>query len=167
MIFGTTATHALRALAVLAAGDREAVVLGRDLATSLGVPSHYLAKVLAVLVRGGILAATRGARGGYRLARAPEEIALMEIVEPFEGKRVRPGCLLRPDEPCRDDGACSAHGAWTGMKSAYSSFLESTTLADIRGGGLEPAARGGRRSALRHPAADTRRGRSTPRKRRV
>ena len=73
MIFGTSATHALRALAYLAANEHEEAILGRDLAEEIAVPGHYLAKVLATLSRAGLLSASRGARGGYRLARRPED----------------------------------------------------------------------------------------------
>ena len=55
-----------------------------------------------------------------------------EVVEPFEGKRVRSHCLLRPDRPCRDSGACSAHTAWGGVNEAYRTFLERTSVADIQ-----------------------------------
>ena len=134
MIFSATATHALRALAHLAAAPGDGATLGRELAADLGVPAPYLAKVLAALARAGVLSASRGARGGYRLARPAEAISLLQIVEPFEGKRVRPGCLLRPGEDCPRDGACSAHDAWAGVKAAYLDFLERTSLADIRDG---------------------------------
>ncbi len=155
MIFGASSTHALRALTWLAANEHREATLGRDLAEELAVPAHYLAKVLATLARRGLLTASRGARGGYRLARHPREIALIEIVEPFEGKRVRPGCLLQPDQPCREDGPCSAHRAWSDVKAAYTRFLETTTLADIQGGsdgvsarsaGADADARPGRRA---------------------
>ncbi len=152
MIFSASATHALRALAHLAANEGEAAMLGRDLASEVRVPGHYLAKVLATLARAGVLTASRGVRGGYRLARPAGEIALIEIVEPFEGKRVRPGCLLLADRPCREDGPCSAHAAWSKVKTAYSSFLERTTLADIQGGATpvtEKAPRAGRRRRVR------------------
>ncbi len=149
MIFSTSTTHALRALAHLAAHRGDDAVLGRDLAREVHLPAPYLAKVLAVLARAGVLSASRGARGGYRLARAPEEIALIEVVEPLEGKRVRPGCLLRPGEPCRDDSSCTAHGSWSAMKLAYAAFLEKTTLADIQG------------SAEARPGEGRRAGRST------
>jgi Rrf2 family transcriptional regulator, nitric oxide-sensitive transcriptional repressor len=132
MIFNASATYALRALALLAS-DGEQAVLGRDLARGVDVPSHYLSKILAALARAGVLTASRGLRGGYRLARPAEEIRLIEVVEPFEGKRVRPGCLLQPERPCRDDGPCSAHASWSDAKAAYLRFLESTTLANIRG----------------------------------
>jgi len=145
LIFSTSTTHALRALAHLAARQGDEAVLGRDLAREVEIPAPYLAKVLATLARAGVLTASRGARGGYRLARPPREIALIEIVEPLEGKRVRPGCLLRPGTPCDDRAACTAHAAWSTLKIVYTSFLETTTLADIQGGEVRTKARGGAR----------------------
>ncbi len=133
MTLSASATHALRAVAWLAANERADAMLGRDLARKVRVPAPYLAKVLAALARTGVLTASRGVRGGYRLARPARRIKLMEIVEPFEGKRARPGCLLRPGEPCREDAACAAHHAWSRVKATYLDFLETTTLAGIQG----------------------------------
>ncbi len=132
MTFSASATHALRAMAWLAAHDGEEAILGRDLARKLKIPPDYLSKVLATLARSGVLDAARGAKGGYRLARDPARIKLVEVVTPFEGKRVRSACLLRPDRPCRDSGACSAHTSWGSVNEAYRNFLETTTVADIR-----------------------------------
>lgn len=151
MIFNASATHALRAMAYLAAHPQADATLGRDLAEKIQVPAPYLTKVLAALSRAGLLLAARGARGGYRLARAPREIALLEIVEPFEGKRVRPGCLLQPDRSCGHAAPCSAHEAWSKVKTTYLGFLEGTTLADIQEHGGRGRQRPGaaRRSASR------------------
>src|SRR5512136_3285516 len=109
MNFSASTTHALRATAWLAAHDGGEAVLGRDLARELKIPPDYLSKVLATLARSGVLKAARGAKGGYRLARAPERIRLVQVVAPFEGSRVRSACLLRPDRPCRGSAACTAH----------------------------------------------------------
>jgi len=157
MIFNASATHALRAMTHLAANPRGEAKLGKELAEEIDVPRHYLSKVLATLARTGLLTANRGVRGGYRLARPPREIALLEIVEPFEGKRVRPGCLLQPDRPCRDEAGCSAHAAWSKVKATYLGFLEATTLADIGGHDRAPRLRtqsregGDRRKTSRRP----------------
>jgi Rrf2 family protein len=134
MMLSASATHALRAVAWLAAHARDEAALGRDVARRVRLPADYLAKVLRRLARAGVVTASRGVRGGYRLARPAADIRLIEVVLPFEGKRAKPGCLLRPNRPCRDSGACSAHGAWTGVKTTYSQFLEETTVADIQGG---------------------------------
>ena len=133
MNFSASTTHALRAVAWLAAHDDGEAVLGRDLARKLRIPSDYLSKVLARLARAGVLTAARGARGGYRLARPARRIKLVEVVTPFEGRRARSNCLLRPDHPCRDSGACAAHSAWGNVSEAYGSFLDRTTVADLAG----------------------------------
>ena len=108
--------------------------MGRELARKLKLPPDYLAKVLGTLARSGVLKAHRGVNGGYRLARPPDRIRLAEVIEPFEGKRARPGCLLRPDQRCRDSAACSAHAAWGEVKRTYQAFMEKSTVADIQGG---------------------------------
>jgi Rrf2 family protein len=146
VVFSASATHALRAAAWLAASRQGEAMLGRDLAGKVGIPAPYLAKVLATLARTGVLTASRGVRGGYRLARPARQISLMEIVEPFEGKRARPGCLLRPDEPCREEAACSAHAAWSDLKATYLGFLETTTLADIQEADVDQSKSGRARS---------------------
>lgn len=162
MIFSASATHALRAMSSLARGEQSQPVLGRDLAKRIGVPAHYLAKVLATMARTGLLSAVRGARGGYRLARPANRISLIDVVLPFEGQRALPGCLLRPGKPCRDSMACSAHTAWGVMKRTYTDFLEKTTVADIGGGDLAFLAGATRR--VRRPTAAVRLGRPAPRK---
>lgn len=133
-MFSASATHALRAVAWLAENGDEGPMLGRDLARQMKIPAHYLSKVLARLARAGVLEASRGAKGGYRLARPPGRIKLIEVVEPFEGRRARPGCLLRPGRPCRESGACSAHDRWSVVKDAYTQFLKETTVEAIQGG---------------------------------
>jgi len=134
MFFPAPVTHALRAVAFLATRRRDAPVRGRVLARRVKVPAPYLAKVLAQLARGGVLSASRGVNGGYRLARPAREIKLSQVVAPLEGRWTRPTCLLRPNAPCREDAACSAHRPWTEVKTAYLDFLEGTTVEDIKGG---------------------------------
>ncbi|NOZ93355.1 MAG: Rrf2 family transcriptional regulator [Acidobacteria bacterium] len=127
----TTTKHALRALVVLATQDEKTSVLGRDLAAMAKIPPNYLSKILLDLGRAGLVSATRGTGGGYRLAVPPGKIGLIDVVGVFEGVRTRPQCLLGCEHSCSDDNPCSAHAAWSAVKKAYLDFLEMTTLADI------------------------------------
>jgi len=163
MIFSATTTHALSAMACVAEQGSEEPALGRDLARRIGLPAHYLSKVLATLARSGLLTASRGARGGYRLARPASRIRLIEVVLPFEGQRARPGCLLRPGKPCRDSRACSAHAAWGEAKRTFADFLEKRTVADIQGGAPGFATKQPRRR-VRQRAAAAHRGSSPARR---
>jgi len=130
-MLSTTTKHALRALVVLAGRDNGTAMLGRDLAAAASIPPNYLAKILLDLRRAGLVGATRGSGGGYKLVVPAEQIALVDVVEVFEGVVARPACLLGCDHPCSDETPCSAHSVWREIRQSYISFLEKTTLAEI------------------------------------
>jgi Rrf2 family protein len=129
-MLSATARYALRALSHLAA-DPGRSLRGRELASETGVPANYLAKLLLTLGNAGIIEATRGIGGGYRLARRPEQIPVSEIVELFDKEVTNPPCLLGLREVCSDEDPCCAHASWRAAKLAYLAFLQGTTLADI------------------------------------
>lgn len=128
-MLSTSSEYALRAIAALAQRSNDEPVLARRLAEEVSVPTAYLSKILATLGRKGLLHAARGTKGGYRLARDPKTIRLVEVVEPFEGVRTRPSCLLGNNE-CGVE-PCTAHATWGKVRGAYLDFLENTTVSDI------------------------------------
>lgn len=130
-MLSTTTKHALRALVVLAGSDDSTAMLGRDLADRASIPANYLAKILLLLGKAGLVDATRGSGGGYRLAAPAEQISLVQVVEVFEGAVTRPACLLGCDHPCSDETPCSAHPLWREVRESIINFLETTTLAEI------------------------------------
>jgi len=73
----------------------------KDLAEFHGVPKEYLSKALQALASAGLLEATLGPTGGYRLSRSPSEISFLDIVEAIEGKRNTFACTeIRTNNPC-------------------------------------------------------------------
>lgn len=101
------------------------------------LPAAYLAKQLKMLVNAGVLAATTGPRGGFRLARPTSEITLLQIVEavdgtssPYECREIRQqGHGALPPDECRNtcilaEKMADAHQAWRRS-------LAEVTLADI------------------------------------
>jgi Rrf2 family protein len=132
-MLSTTSQYALRALSHLAAQSGEAV-LGRELAESVEVPANYLSKVLLTLRNAGLVATTRGAGGGYRLGRPPDEIHLIDVVELFEEiSRTKPSCFLGRTRACSETTPCNAHSSWRSLRVAYLKFLISTPLSEIAG----------------------------------
>jgi Rrf2 family protein len=71
----------------------------RQISTEMHIPYKTLTLILAGLVTEGLLIATHGPNGGYRLARHPSDISLLEIVEAAEGPATFDHCVLR-DGPC-------------------------------------------------------------------
>jgi len=143
-MLSVTTEHALRALVELARLPAGSSILGRELARRAHIPANYLAKILLMLRNAGLVEATRGQGGGYRLAKAPEEIFLVQVVDLFEGVRGRPGCFLGESHACTDQEACSAHALWKNVREVYLDFLTRTTIADI-GQTRYPAPRSGGR----------------------
>jgi Rrf2 family transcriptional regulator, nitric oxide-sensitive transcriptional repressor len=78
-MFSTTVEYALRAMTYLAATPDEAATAQR-IAGATQVPEDYLSKVLVQLVRAGVLDSQRGRNGGFRLARHPSAISMLEVV---------------------------------------------------------------------------------------
>jgi len=141
-MLSATSQYALRAMALLASRHRSAAVLGREIAKETGIPANYLSKILVGLNKAGIVAATRGTRGGYSLTTPPDSITLDRIVAVFDRDIVNPCCLLGYSRPCSDENACTAHHVWKETREQLVSFLETTTLSDISHG------RPGQRNAL-------------------
>ncbi|SBV31897.1 Transcriptional regulator, BadM/Rrf2 family [uncultured Sphingopyxis sp.] len=123
----------------------EAPRSARDLATFQGVSPTFAAKIFAKLEKAGIVVAAEGVRGGYRLARSPETISVLELVDAIEGRKplfecqeIRTRCPLfegdAPDWATR--GVCSIHAVMLKAEKAMRDALASETLADI-GGRLE------------------------------
>lgn len=134
MLLSQTSRYALRAAAYLGecfAEDR-AVPVG-EIADATGVPRNYLSKTLHLLARQGVLLSERGPKGGFRLARPPGLVRLVDVVAPLEPAFTERTCLLgRPT--CSDRDPCAAHARWRHLADEVTDFLGSTSLADLSGG---------------------------------
>jgi Rrf2 family protein len=140
-----TSQYGIRALIVLARRSGDAAMLVRDIAEEADIPPPYLFKVLRPLARAGIVSATRGSGGGYRLARPASEIRLVHVVEAIDPARVEPACIIGAHAECSDLRPCSAHARWRKARAAYVRFLERTSIDEI-GTAVGPIALGARGS---------------------
>lgn len=113
--------------------DSDAVVLGRDLAEQTSVPPSYLSKVLLVLNRAGLIEATRGTGGGYRLSKPAAEISLMEIVDPLDNVSRLDDCIMGLRE-CSEENPCAMHDWWKRVRDDYLAMLRHTSLAEVTDG---------------------------------
>ncbi len=102
----------------------------REIAKEMGIPPRYLPQILANLVQHGLLDAMAGPTGGYCLARPPEEISLLEVVEAAEGSIKLERCVLQGG-PCDWENACPVHIPWARAQNAMAEELRATTLAQL------------------------------------
>jgi Rrf2 family protein len=127
--------HCCLALAWL---EGEGPVTTAKLAAFYELPPAYLNKCLQALVRAGIMTSTSGARGGFRLARTPEKITLMDVVTAMEGPKEAFRCTeIRQrgaglDRPAREfERACGVTVAMRRAELAWRRELAAQTLADV------------------------------------
>jgi len=125
-----TATHALRALIVLAGMPQTEFAGAAMIASRIGAPQNYMGKLLQLLAREGVVASQRGHGGGFRLARSPDAISLYDIVEPIDKVSRQSHCLLG-QMLCGAPSVCTVHDDWTHIVEAYLGFLKRTTLARL------------------------------------
>jgi len=135
------ADYALVALTGLADSDPERLST-RELATRLQLPLPALRNILKDLCNHGLVTATFGARGGYRLARAPAEISVAQIVEAIEGPMKFALCCPKPGEQpeshtCRLAHSCRIKAAIRQMHGRVIQVLDQVSLKDLAAAGTD------------------------------
>lgn len=119
----------------LAQRQREgnATVAARELAEIEGLPTDYTEQIFLRLRRAGLVGSVRGAKGGYYLDRAPEEITVHDVMTACEHQTFEVNCHSHPvdDDRCSPRTACSIRPVWEELQQRIDSFLSGITLADL------------------------------------
>ncbi|MFQ5523909.1 MAG: RrF2 family transcriptional regulator [Acidimicrobiia bacterium] len=121
--------YALRSLIYLAEHPDDRINAA-EIGTEMDVPLPILHQVLAELQRAGLVTSLSGPRGGYLIARNPEQLTILEILETMEGPIRQGECALRGG-PCHWDEVCAVHPAWSEAREEFASALASHTLAEV------------------------------------
>ncbi|ODU25246.1 MAG: hypothetical protein ABS95_00530 [Verrucomicrobia bacterium SCN 57-15] len=124
-----TTGHAIKALNCLESGSCVRHHIS-DIARCAEVPRPYLAKVVNLLSRAGLVTTKRGYRGGICLARPANDISLLDVVEAIEGKGWLGECLLGLDT-CNSRTQCPTHDFWVRIRREITEELRTTTLASV------------------------------------
>lgn len=147
MIFTTKAEYGVRLLVELGRQSSEQPVSLKAIAQAEGLPLAYLERIVALLKRAGLVDSTRGAHGGYCLARPAEEIRMDEVVLALEGAVAPMACFVddtaQPGKGVVGEGRvlCSHHEdegrgcatklLWTRVQAGVLKTLSQTTLAEL------------------------------------
>jgi Rrf2 family protein len=141
--------YAVRAMLTLARTPRDRLLSVRRIAEEMSIPVRFLPQVMGDLAAAGLVEATTGRAGGYRLARPAAAITLLDVVEAVEGDSRRRTCVLRGG-PCGLDGHCDVHEVFFAAQDAMLATLAAARLADLpvrRGGHLLDEEKGAGRQA--------------------
>lgn len=99
-----------------------------------GLPKDYLEQLLGTLRRSGLVSASRGAGGGYYLAKPAREIALGEIIGAVEGPLMLCECV-QDANTCSSSTECGLRGAWVNLTKGINELMEGMTLQDLLANG--------------------------------
>jgi Rrf2 family protein len=139
MFFTTKAEYGVRLLIELGRQPGGKPVSLKAIADAENLPLAYLERIVALLKRADLVHSTRGAHGGYQLSRAPEDIAMNEVVLALEGSVAPMECFVEEDGDGRvlcshhnDSGrACATKLLWTRVQANVLKTLADTTLAEL------------------------------------
>lgn len=101
-----------------------------EIAAAENISPKYLEGIMTQLKMAGILEAERGKGGGYKLARDPSKIRMLDIVEVLEGEVIPVSCVGN-SELCAMGKTCLPRRFWVGLKGAVDQYLGSKTLKDV------------------------------------
>ncbi len=122
--------RAALAVSVQGKDDIEAYRPIRQIADALDVSFHFLTKILQVLTHAKIMESYKGPNGGVRLAKPPEELFLIDIVEAIDGTSVFSTCLLGLPG-CGVETPCPVHDEWAKSKDQIERLFRETSLAKL------------------------------------
>jgi Rrf2 family protein len=123
--------YGLRAMAELAARYGQGPVPLAKVAQAQGLSRDYLEQIVPALREAGLVQSTRGAHGGYQLARAPETVTVGQVLRALEGEILPLQCVSENAEECDRSHMCAARTVWTKVHARVSETLNEMTLADL------------------------------------
>ena len=130
MRVSTKGRYGLRILLDVAVHEEKGPVALRDISRRQGISQKYLWQVVNPLKMAGLLRATRGAHGGYVLARSPVRISIRDIVEILEGPVSVVACVTAPGM-CDRSASCAARDAWAEVESKLQEAMQGITLQQL------------------------------------
>ncbi len=127
--FTKRADYGLMAIHYIAVHDSLGAVSAKRIADEFGIPPELLAKVLQRLAKRRLIVSQNGPKGGYVLARQPNEITVGEVVRALEGPINIVGCMDHGG--CPQEQRCNLRRPVEKLQAAISQMLDAMSLADL------------------------------------
>ena len=129
-MFSQECEYAIQAVTYLARRPESFRTSIRNLARTLKIPHHFLAKILQRLTQKGLLTSTKGPKGGFALGMPAADITLFHVVEAVDGVDFTNQCLLGFPE-CSGKNPCAVHEQWGGIRETIYRLLVSRDIAEV------------------------------------
>lgn len=128
MMVSTKGRYALRVMIDIAKNGERAPVSLRDVARRQDISTKYLEAIVATLNKAGYVESFRGKTGGYKLARAPKDYNIRELLELTEGTLAPVACI---EGGCPRSAECPTVALWKNLDGVIGKYLDSISLQDV------------------------------------
>lgn len=130
MKISTKGRYATRVMLDLALNGTGECIKVKDIAARQGISEKYLEQIIGILNKAGYVKSVRGAQGGYRLTKAPEEYTVGMILRLTEGSMAPVACLEETAECARCD-TCETLEVWQSLYDAINQVIDNVTIQDL------------------------------------
>lgn len=131
MKISTKGRYAVRVMLDLALHNTGECIKVKEIANRQGISEKYLEQIIAVLNKAGYVKSVRGAQGGYRLAKNPEDYTVGMILRLTEGSMAPVSCLEEGADVCERCDTCETLQVWKDVYVAVNQVIDGVTLADL------------------------------------
>lgn len=131
MKISTKGRYAVRLMLDLAQNDTGECIKVKDIAARQGISEKYLEQIIAILNKAGYVKSVRGAQGGYRIAKDPQEYTVGMILRLTEGSLAPVACLEESYGECERCDTCETLDVWKDLHSAINRVVDGVTIADL------------------------------------
>jgi len=131
MKISTKGRYSLHMLVDLAEHKNDGFVSLKDISERQDISKKYLEQIVTLLSRPGILRTNRGNKGGYMLAKEPDQYTVGQILRITEGDLSPVSCLADDPNQCERKAYCKTLWIWQGLEKAINTYLDGITIRDI------------------------------------
>lgn len=131
MKISTKGRYALRTMIDLAMNDTGENISIKAIAARQGISTKYLEQIISTLNKAGYVKSERGANGGYRLTKKPEEYTVGMILRLTEGSLAITTCTQDEQNLCERYGCCTTVKVWEKINKAINDVVDNITIADL------------------------------------
>ena len=131
MLISTKGRYALRVLIDMAEHSGNEFIKLRDIAQRQEISEKYLESIVKELVKNNIVVGLRGKGGGYKLAKAPDDIIVGDVLRIMEGGLSPVACLENSSMICPRIAECRTIAFWRGLDEVIRQYIDRYTIADL------------------------------------
>jgi Rrf2 family transcriptional regulator, iron-sulfur cluster assembly transcription factor len=129
-LIGADTDYAILALVYLAVNENQQAVSTKTLAKSQDLPVEFIYKIMGRLTKAGLTKRYMGAKGGFMLAREPEEISLLDIMQATQGRVTMKKCCINPLS-CARSRSCAVLPKLAHLQNTLVKSLDDISLLEI------------------------------------